>query len=115
VSAGWTTLWLLGHPLAEANVETLTGTVPLPDDQTHWRILTLFNVGAAYDVTDYLNLAFTYSTFGSSLDSDATRENPIWNENTSISLTGTVAIDQFFQPSGTSGTSAPQGGGMRQM
>ena len=79
----------------------------LTDNETHMRGLTIFTLGATYTPVSYLSLIATYSTQSFHLDSDSTRENPIWNEFSSVSLTAMLSIDGLYRSS--SAAAAPAG------
>ncbi len=100
LSTGFTWLWRVAHGLADARVPVEgapDGTLTIPDmSKTHLRGLTYYSASASYQFNTWFNLSANFYTFTSQLSSDGSRRNPLWNVDSSLSLTMTVGIDALY-------------------
>lgn len=97
ISLGFAWLGLRGSRLADACFTTLTDDETCLSDgsETHLRSLTSFSLSVGYDIRPYFTLRLNYATLASHPDSDGGRENPIYNELTTISLTSVFRVGGF--------------------
>ena len=101
LSVGFAWIGLRGHKLTTACLDD--GTVLTADNpvcfgdgsDTHLRSQTVFSLSAGYDIRDYLTLRLNFVTLALHPDRDGSRENPIWNELSTISLTAVFRVGGF--------------------
>lgn len=91
-------LWGRGFDLATGCVDTLTGPVCLDDGSPndHWRSFSNFRAIVGYDVKRWLTLALSYDVWAQHPDSDGSRENPFYNENSRLIFTLTFRADGLY-------------------
>jgi hypothetical protein len=98
ISASFSGTWNFGHDLKPHEVDTLSGPVTVEDNSdTHMRGLTTFGLGAVYFPTGYLFVSLSYDTPAPHLDSDASRENPIWNERSQVTVSLSLLTDRLYR------------------
>jgi len=91
-------LWGRGFDLATGCVDTLTGPVCLDDGSRgdHWRSYSNFRAIVGYDVKRWLTLSLSYDVWAQQPDSDGSRENPFYNENSRLIFTLTFRADGLY-------------------
>ena len=94
INLSYTGLWIRGGNLGEACIggtedgdnSALKRTCFGDDSVTKWRTFGLFNIGFGYDLTSYLTASLSYSTLAIHPNTGGGIENPLWNENSTLSL-----------------------------
>lgn len=94
----YTALWARAHDLAIGCVETLTGPVCIDDGSAndHWRSFSNFRAIVGYDIKRWLTVALSYDVWARHPDSDGSRENPFYNENSRLIFTLTFRADGLY-------------------
>ena len=93
-----TAIWARGNDLAVGCVETLTGEVCLDDGSPNnqWRTFSNFRATIGYDIRRWFTLALSFDTWAVQPDSDGTRENPFYNENSRLIFRLTFRADGLY-------------------
>ncbi|MEM7448809.1 MAG: hypothetical protein AAF355_11260 [Myxococcota bacterium] len=91
--------WSFTHPLGSITLGAKDGILGAPvelDSVRYTRFFTTFNVGASYAINGYLTAAVNMTTLASEFDTDGSRNNPIFNEETFFTLTFSVSADGLY-------------------
>lgn len=104
VGTSFAMIWNKAHDLAPADFTASGVPMTLPDEsETHLRIATLFSLSIGYRFTRYLNGSLAFVTIAPEFDDDGDRENPLWNEFSTLDLNLTFSLDGLFQNSAGGG------------
>jgi hypothetical protein len=98
IGLGYTAIWARGNDLAVGCVETLTGLVCLDDGSPNnqWRTFSNFRATIGYDVKRWFTVALSFDTWAVQPDSDGTRENVFYNENSRLIFRLTFRADGLY-------------------
>jgi len=98
IGLSYTAIWGRGNDLALACVDTLTGEVCLDDGSPNnqWRTFSNFRATIGYDIKRWFTLALSFDTWSVQPDSDGSRENPFYNENSRMIFTLTFRADGLY-------------------
>ena len=98
IGLSYRALWGRGNDLATGCVDTLTGPVCIGDGSVnnHWRSFSNFRATIGYDIKRWLTVALSYEVWAQHPDSDGSRENPFYNENSRLVFTLTFRADGLY-------------------
>jgi len=94
---GWRNKWQLAASLADAEIETLTGTTTLSDgSRTHWRNFTEFYLTIGYRIDSWIEVAAGLSSISPQLALNGTRRNPFFNHETQFLFRVAILLDRLY-------------------
>lgn len=98
IGLGYTAVWGRGNDLAVGCVDTLTGQVCLDDGSPNnqWRTFSRFGAQIGYDIKRWFTLALIFDTWAVQPNSDGSRENPFYNENSRLIFRLTLRADGLY-------------------